>query len=133
MVRTKLVVIALVVVLTCAACPQSPPPATGRDLYVRHCASCHGEAGDGDGAVAASLRRPPSDLRKISKRHGGFDEAYVMSIIDGRRLVAEHGSREMPVWGTVFEEQSRTSGYAGYTSLLHSRALTDHIRTLQTE
>ena len=134
MLRVKLAAVAAAVVLTCAACPQSPPAATGRDLYVRHCASCHGETGDGNGPVAGSLRRRPSDLRTISRRHGGrFDEAYVMSVIDGRRLVAEHGSREMPVWGAVFEEQPRATGYAGYTSLLHSPALADYVRTLQTE
>jgi len=130
--RVRLAMAAAALVVTGAACSQSPPMVTGRELYGRHCASCHGEAADGNGPVAASLRRRPSDLRTIARRHGGrFDEAYVMSVVDGRRLVAEHGPREMPVWGAVFEEQSSKSGYAGYASLLHSRALADYVRTLQ--
>jgi hypothetical protein len=82
--------------------------------------------------LAESLRRPPSDLRLIAKRNNGrFDESYVMEIIDGRRTVAEHGPREMPVWGAVFEEQHRPENYPAYTSLLHSRALTDYLRSIQ--
>ena len=70
----------------------------------------------------------------IAKRHGGrFDESYVMQIIDGRRAVAEHGTREMPVWGAVFEGEHRSEGYPGYTSLLHSRALTDYLGSIQQE
>jgi len=126
------VVFALSLMLaSCRGVPESP---TGQVLYLRYCASCHGESGNGSGQVAASLRRPPSDLRLIAKRHGGrFDEAYVIRIIDGRRAVAEHGTREMPVWGAVFESEQRLEGYPGYLSLLHTRALTDYLRSIQRE
>ena len=121
-----------VVLLLLAACRPSEKPPTGQGLYLQHCASCHGESGDGAGPVAASLNRAPSDLRKIAQRSGGrFDEAEVMSFIDGRRVVVEHGSREMPVWGAVFQEQNRGELYPAYTSLLHSRALTDYLRSIQ--
>lgn len=110
--------------------PQQPP--AGRDLYLQHCASCHGESGDGNGPLAASLRRPPSDLRRITARsRGRFDESEVMAYIDGRKTVAEHGPREMPVWGAVFMEENRPEHYPAYTSLLHSRALTDYLRSIQ--
>jgi copper transport protein len=36
--------------------------ATGRDLYVQHCATCHGDDGRGDGLLAGQLQRPPADL-----------------------------------------------------------------------
>ncbi len=116
------------------SCRSTPEPPTGQALYLRHCASCHGGSGDGNGPVAEAFRRPPSDLRLIAKRHGGrFDEAYVMQIIDGRRAVAEHGTREMPVWGAVFEIEHRPEGYPAYASLLHSRALTDYLGSIQQE
>jgi mono/diheme cytochrome c family protein len=105
---------------------------SGREVYLRHCASCHGDAGKGDGPVAASLRRPPSDLTTIARRSGGrFDEVQVMQVIDGRTLVAEHGSRAMPVWGVVFEQELEGEPYSGYTSLLRSRNLTDYLRSIQ--
>jgi mono/diheme cytochrome c family protein len=114
-----------------SSCSSGEEPPTGQVLYLRHCASCHGVAADGQGPVAAALRRPPSDLRTIAKRRGGFDERYVMEVIDGRRAVAEHGLREMPVWGAVFEEELGAQRYAAYTSLLHSRSLTEYLRSLQ--
>lgn len=127
-------VLAFAVSLILVSCRSAPEPPTGQALYRRYCASCHGESGDGNGSLAASLRRSPSDLRLIAKRHGGrFDEAYVMHIIDGRLAVAEHGTREMPVWGAVFESEHRPEGYPGYISLLHARALTDYLRSIQQE
>ncbi|MBZ0159507.1 c-type cytochrome [Candidatus Methylomirabilis sp.] len=128
--RAALLAFALSVML--ASCRAAPEPPTGQALYLRYCASCHGDSGDGNGPVATSLRRLPSDLRLIAKRHGGrFDESYVMQHIDGRRAVAEHGTREMPVWGAVFESEQRPGGYPGYISLLHSRALTDYLGSIQ--
>ena len=114
------------------SCRNSGAPPTGQGLYIQHCASCHGESGDGAGPLAQSLRRLPSDLRLIAKRNNGrFDESDVMGFIDGKRHVAEHGPREMPVWGAVFEEEIRPDSYPAYTSLLHSRALTDYLRSIQ--
>lgn len=36
--------------------------ASGRALYVEHCAVCHGAGGRGDGPAGAGLPRPPADL-----------------------------------------------------------------------
>ena len=114
------------------ACRDVRDAPTGQGLYLQHCASCHGESGDGKGPLAESLKRAPSDLRRIAERNRGkFDESDVMRFIDGRRTVAEHGPREMPVWGAVFEEKNRPESYPAYTSLLHSRALTDYLRSIQ--
>lgn len=118
--------------LACGA--REAPAPTGQLLYLRHCASCHGESGQGDGPVAASLRRPPTDLTRIAERAGGrFDEARVMQVIDGRQIVSGHGPREMPVWGAVFAEELGDQRHAAYTALLHGRALTDYVRSLQRE
>jgi hypothetical protein len=107
---------------------------TGEMLYRRYCASCHGMDGRGDGPLAASLRRPPTDLTILARRAGGrFDEAAVMAVIDGRRFVAEHGPREMPVWGAVFEEELKDQPYTQYTGLLRSRTLADYLRSIQQE
>jgi len=73
---------------------------TGRQLYTRFCASCHGEAGFGDGPVAPSLEVLVPDLTRLHQRSGGrFPEERVRKIIDGRETWPAHGTRLMPVWG----------------------------------
>lgn len=115
-----------------ACAGEEVPVPTGQILFVRHCAPCHGEDGTGGGPVAESLRAAPTDLTRIAKRSGGsFDEARVMAVIDGRREVAAHGTREMPVWGAVFEEELEGRPYGSYVGLLHSRSLTEYVRSLQ--
>jgi hypothetical protein len=119
-----------------AACGGSMSEPSGAVLYGRHCAVCHGTAGRGDGPLAASLRTVPADLTGLAARQGGsFDEGAVMSMIDGRRNIPAHGTREMPVWGVLFEEDLRgaDSPYPGITALAQTRALARHLRTLQGE
>jgi mono/diheme cytochrome c family protein len=104
----------------------------GRETFLRYCASCHGSAGKGDGPLASSLTQPPADLTGLARRSGGqYDESAVMAAIDGRRAVAAHGTRDMPVWGAVFEEEGRGEPYPAYQGLLKSRFLVDYLATLQ--
>jgi len=121
-----------------AAPPAARPPtaaepeASGKVLYDRFCASCHGTAGRGDGPVAASLKAIPTDLTTLAQSGGGkLDEAALMAVIDGRRAVGAHGPREMPVWGAIFDAQLEGQPFAQLTGLLRSRALADYIATLQ--
>ncbi len=75
----------------------------GKDLFKSYCASCHGLDAKGHGPMAASLKIPPSDLRRISIRnHDVFPIMRVEKIIAGEQLPAGHGSSEMPVWGPIF-------------------------------
>ncbi len=127
-----LLIFVLSVVALSSCTREQPPQPTGAVLYKQYCESCHGSTGKGDGPVAASLQRPPADLTTLAQRSGGqFDEAAVMAVIDGRRAVAAHGSRDMPVWGTVFEEELKDQPYSKYTALLRSRVLADYLKTLQ--
>ena len=76
----------------------------GRFEYVNSCASCHGPVGKGDGPVAKSLKRTPADLTKLSEANKGvFPFSRTYDVIDGRFEVETHGSREMPVWGQVYQ------------------------------
>ena len=84
--------------------------AKGRISYNRYCKSCHGQWGQGDGPVAGVLKVPPADLTAIAQRNGGefpFDEVF--KTIDGRKEVAGHGLRDMPIWGKVFQESEETT------------------------
>lgn len=73
---------------------------SGEQLFQRLCASCHGSSAQGDGPVAASLKVAVPNLRELTKRHRGeFPAQKIERIIDGRTVVAPHGTRLMPVWG----------------------------------
>jgi mono/diheme cytochrome c family protein len=81
----------------------APPLAGGAALFRQYCAACHGADARGAGPLAEVLRTPPPDLTGIAKRRGGrFPEVRVRKLIDGRRTLAAHGSRDMPVWGERF-------------------------------
>jgi mono/diheme cytochrome c family protein len=79
--------------------------ASGKETFLKYCASCHGENGTGNGPVAVALRPPPSDLTMVSKRHAGkYPAGYVAAVLKFGRSLASHGSDEMPVWGSRFKE-----------------------------
>ena len=64
------------------------------------CATCHGRDGKGNGPVSAALRVPPPDLTVLAKKNNGvFPFSSVYEIIDGRKAVIAHGTRDMPIWG----------------------------------
>ncbi len=76
---------------------------SGEEIYLRFCASCHGQEGRGDGPVAATLNVVVPDLTTLEIRRGGqFMAADVREIVDGRAVVVAHGPRHMPVWGYEF-------------------------------
>jgi len=129
-VRSAAAILALMMIAGCMR--ATPPHPAGDILYRRYCASCHGIGGTGDGPVAPSLRNRPTDLTTLAQRSGGrFDEAAAMAIIDGRQLVTEHGPREMPVWGVIFDQELKDEPFSGYTTLLQARVLADYLRSIQ--
>jgi len=72
----------------------------GEKYFLRYCASCHGTNGTGDGPVAKSLTRPPTNLRLLSDKYGSpLPAARLADLIDGRDAVRAHGTADMPVWG----------------------------------
>jgi mono/diheme cytochrome c family protein len=100
-----------------ARAEESPAAQAGHNLYSEHCMICHGVRGHGDGELAPELRVAPADLTLITQHHGGvFPEAELREMIDGRRRVRAHGSKEMPIWGEVFRRnQPAGPGYSETT------------------
>lgn len=120
-----------VLAFACASCAkEAGPPHQGAEQYARYCASCHGASGTGDGPVASELRTPPSDLTTITRRHGDFDMSDVAAAIDGRRAVAAHGPREMPVWGAVFEAELDREPHTARTVLLRTFEIVEYLRSI---
>jgi mono/diheme cytochrome c family protein len=87
---------------------ESAVAQAGREYYLRHCASCHGFEGKGDGPVAPALSVKPTDLTAMSQRRNGeFPMDELGALIDGRKTITAHGPREMPVWGERFGRDFR--------------------------
>ena len=102
----------------------------GARLYFNHCAACHGEGGEGDGPVAATLRAMVPNLRTLAQRtDGSFPTDAVRAYIDGRELKVAHGERQMPIWGDVFRGPEQ--GTAQRTVRRRIDALVEFIAMLQ--
>ncbi len=81
----------------------------GKVHYDKYCIKCHGE--DAKGVVVDSLQTKPADLTLIcqSRRTTQFPILEIANLIDGRKMAGQHGTREMPIWGDVFEKQEYLS------------------------
>ena len=105
---------------------------SGEELYSRFCASCHGATGRGDGPVAGSFKVEVPDLTLIARRAGGvFPRDRIEKVIDGRYIVASHGSRTMPVWGEDFSRVELGNPEAERGTRLMIQRLVDYVRQLQ--
>jgi len=105
---------------------------TGKELYERFCASCHGADGRGDGPVASALAVEVPDLRLIARRNRDvFPRERVASIIDGRHVLAAHGARTMPVWGQEFSDVQAGSGDGARAARNLIARLADYVWLLQ--
>lgn len=77
----------------------------GKDLFGQFCAVCHGVDGKGNGPAAPALKKSPGDLTQLSRKHNGvFPKLAAKMSITGGGNVMEHGTREMPMWGSVLSE-----------------------------
>lgn len=83
-------------------------PASGEEMFVSYCASCHGKDAKGNGPAANALNKAPADLTGLARKNGGkYPEMRVTSILRGEAKVVAHGTQEMPVWGPVFWHMSQ--------------------------
>lgn len=68
----------------------------GKELYGKHCKSCHGKRGKGDGAKAANLNISHGDFTKKE-----FKEKSMEKIVEE----INHGRHEMPSFGKKLSEK----------------------------
>jgi mono/diheme cytochrome c family protein len=96
--------------------------AGGKGKYEKYCASCHGPAGKGNGNMAPLLVFKPADLTQLRKTgKGEFPFWRVYRAIDGREMVRGHGSREMPLWGFVFQVEEGASAASAQEDIVRGR------------
>ena len=112
----------------------------GQTEFESKCAACHGAAGKGNGWLAGHLKSEVPSLSRLTRNNGGvfpFDSVY--QVIDGRKEVALHGPRQMPVWGAVYRADSdrqydiQSCQYVADESATRARilALIDYVLKLQ--
>ena len=83
-------------------------PASGKEMFVSYCASCHGKDAKGDGPAANALKQAPADLTSLAKQNGGkYPAEKVTSVLRGQTTLMAHGDQDMPVWGPVFWKMSQ--------------------------
>jgi mono/diheme cytochrome c family protein len=104
-------------------------PYSGSADYQAYCSACHGAEAKGDGSIAMSLKKRPSDLTQLAKRNKGvFPEEKVFKTIDGRQGSA-HGDSDMPVWSEAFAKSSESPGAENATTRIN--VLVQYLQTLQ--
>lgn len=111
----------VIVVIGLVAC--TPNVMTGRSVYHKHCAICHGDQGKGDGDFSSKLLILPSDLTVLTQENGGiFPRLRVSQSIEG--IVRDaHFSGAMPQFSDL-----AGSGAAAEFQL---DAVVDYLETIQ--
>jgi len=108
---------------------QSEPYSGGGDYQV-YCSSCHGTSGKGDGSIAKSLKKHPSDLTQLAKLNNGvFPGDKVFKTVDGRTPGSAHSDSDMPSWGDVFAKSTESQGTEN--AAMRIRTLVKYLETLQ--
>ena len=109
----------------------------GKREYMSNCAVCHGASGKGDGFYEGLLKQKPTDLTVLAKMNGGvFPSQRIYEVIDGRRMIAAHGTRDMPIWGADYYAQGApfdTTGMYDPEAYVRVRilALSDYLARIQ--
>jgi mono/diheme cytochrome c family protein len=81
------------------------PSLEGKDLFREYCAVCHGVDAKGKGPAAEALKKPATDLTQLSHNNKGkYPALAVQSSIKLGTGPIEHGTGEMPIWGSVFSQ-----------------------------
>jgi hypothetical protein len=74
----------------------------------------------------------PPDLTEIARRSGGeYPAERIRRIIDGREMLAQHGAREMPVWGFVFAMEVDDVAIARQKAETTIASLVEYLRSIQ--
>lgn len=105
---------------------------TGAELYARHCATCHGLQGDGNGPMAPSLLLQPVNLTQLrAENDGTFPRARIIARIDGRDPLVSHGS-DMPIYGWYFEGAAFVLRTDAGQPIMTTRPIADLVTWLET-
>ena len=102
-------------------------PGSGKEMFGTYCAPCHGLDGTGNGPAASALKKQPADLTQLAAKAGGkYPSAHVYAVLKQVDSPV-HGSKEMPIWGSLFSSVSNNEGE------IHMRItnLVNYVQTMQ--
>lgn len=107
-------------------------PSSGKQMYTDYCAPCHGREGKGNGPAAAAMKTPPTNLSLLAKNNGGkYPDAHVSAVLTFGDEKKAHGSKEMPVWGQLFQSLDWTSSTKDMEAKQRINRLNTYIESLQ--
>lgn len=75
----------------------------GKSLYIKHCQSCHGKSGKGDGSKSAQLKTDPGDFSAAAFQKQ-TDGALLYKIAEGRNDMPEFKKKipdEEDLWSVI--------------------------------
>ncbi|HYA61812.1 MAG TPA: cytochrome c [Candidatus Sulfotelmatobacter sp.] len=102
---------------------------SGKEMFTQYCAPCHGVRGKGDGPAASSMKAVPTDLTQLTKTHDGkFPANHLAAVLKFGSGPGAHGSKEMPVWGPLFQSLDKYHDTAVQQRISN---LVEFIETLQ--
>ncbi len=114
--------------------PTAETMAQGKADFMKHCAPCHSESGQGNGPELKIIPGiKPKDLTKIAAQNGGvFPYREVEDTIDGRKIIPSHKRFDMPFWGVNFQQPGQEFTAASEAKAkARIDALVDYVATLQ--
>jgi len=106
-------------------------PVSGKEMFTKYCAPCHGVDGKGNGPAASAMKSQPTDLTQLAlKNNGKFPADRINSTLKFGNGPGAHGSADMPVWGPLFQSldkfhdtvvQQRISNLITYIETLQAK------------
>ncbi len=67
----------------------------------------------GRGSRSERVDARPTDLTMIARKNNGrFPDEKILAILTGEANVTAHGSKDMPMWGAIFNNMSSNPGMA---------------------
>jgi len=108
----------LALVLLLSGCGSGGSPQGGERIYAKHCGSCHGEAGVGDGPTARLAGLKPANLPAAVREKS---RAEILGTIS-------RGRQAMPAFGRILTDAEREAVYQYLRTLPEKKVSLDRLQ-----